>query len=277
MSEDKKDEAAESAPIPFVRYDDYWLQKARTLIDGSIELFSARLATLNNFLNYLALGTFLGGITYTTYKTSTRPEVFGLFVLPLICIAIAKYMVSVGGSDIVMKEKDMRSPTQINDGYNDILKTLSLQVKDAAWWVGFATAVTVVCFPFAMYFQNVANETKTPKSYLSVQSDGNTLSLNGSLSEVEKMSAILYGKNLKKKSRAPIHTDILFQKPGVLSATIDLKKNKIVLDSVELNYEEGEQSLRHTFRIMKSTSKAETKPAQGTNQKAVVVDSTETE
>ncbi|MBT8253104.1 MAG: hypothetical protein KJN68_03970, partial [Bacteroidia bacterium] len=172
----------------FLRYDDYWLEKAREMIDSSVETFSKRLKTLNIFLNFLAGGAFIGSTTILTYLQSTNLAVFIFALIPLIFIAIAKYFVSVGGTEPAMETADMRSPTQINKNYGEIIVTLSDQVKYAAKWVGWATAFTLVAFPFAIYFHNLEKATPTPETYLSIQNDGTNLSLQGVLQDAEKVS-----------------------------------------------------------------------------------------
>jgi len=107
----------ESNDKTFLRYDDYWLQKGREMVDGSFETLSKRLTALNNYLNYLIGGTFITGTALTTYLKSPKFEVYVLVAIPVIAVAIAKFMIGIKGSEPVSKNTDMRSPTQINEDY----------------------------------------------------------------------------------------------------------------------------------------------------------------
>ena len=258
-----------AAATPFVRYDDYWLQKARTMIDGSIDVFTKRLKTLNNFLNYLATGTFLGGVSYTTYLESDRLEVYILFIIPLIVIAIAKYYVSVKGSEPAMQEVDMRSPTKINEEYNDILGTLAEQVKEAGRLVAIATGFVLFCLPLAVYFQNHKKTIEPPVNYTSVQYDGSNLNLQANLQKAEKVSLILYGTDAKKKPKT-VYSDILLQKPGELSKTIEIADLKLQLDSLDMLYTVDGKVQRHTFRPTAIKKPAAKTPAETQKKKKEV-------
>lgn len=272
-TEQQKKETQNQAPNkkPFVRYDDYWLQKAREMIDGSLEALSGRLNTLDKFLNFLVAGAFIGGVSLTTYLQSKELAVYVFALIPLVTIGIAKYFVNIGGTKPAMEGADMRNPTDINENYAQILVTLALQVKRASIFVGIATAFTLVSLPFAVYFHNQSENTKPPSTYLSIQNDGTNLSLQGVLPDAKKVSVTLYGKDAKKKAKPPIYTDLLLQKPGELEATINLKTLKIVIDSLELNYTASKQKQRHTYRMDRSVAN-EIKP----EKEETKVDSTKT-
>lgn len=272
MNKDSQNKGVKDQNItdkPFVRYDDYWLQKGRDMIDGSIETLSKRLTHLDNFLTYLAAGTFLGGISLTTYLESTNIGVYGFVAIPYIFIGIAKFFTNIGGTAPTLETTDMRSPTQINENYAQILVSLSKQVKKASSWVAVATGFTLVLFPLAVYFHNIDKEVEIPKTYLSIQNDASNLSLNGVLPNAEKVSLTLYGKDVKKRLKMPIYTDLLLQKPGELNATINLKEINLVLDSLDINYSANGQKLRHTFRFLPAQASYKKK-----KDKPVEVDST---
>lgn len=264
MSDEVKKNETSAANTPFVRYDEYWLQKARTLIDDSVALFTRRLNTLNKFLNYLAAGTFLGGITYTTYTQSPHLEVYVLAIIPFIFIAIAKYRVGVKGSEPAITDTNMRSPSEINQDYGELLKTISTQTKDATLWVAIATGFTLVCLPFAVFFQNRHAEVKTPDSYVNIQSDAHNVHIEGLLPKGEHVHVVLHGKNAKKETMAPYTTNIIKEDNGGISAVYSLKELELVLDSVQLKYQEGGKSHLYTYAQAKggptTSARAQTKP-----------------
>ena len=242
---------------PFIRYDDYWLQKGRQMIDGSIETLTNRLTNLNNFLNYLAAGTFLSGISITTYLQSANIGVYWLVAIPLIFIGIAKFFISVGATTPDIETTDMRSPTQINENYAQILIKLSKKVKKASQWVAISTGFTLALLPFAVYLHNCEQQVEIPKTYLSIQDEGSVLSLEGILpTDTKTINLILYGKDGKKNSKTPIYTDILPIKPGIINATISLDKLNIVLDSVDINYVSKNIIKQNTYRFKKENTKA---------------------
>lgn len=246
----------ESSDKPFLRYDDYWLQKGREIVDGSIETLSKRLTALNNYLNYLIGGTFITGTALSTYLKSSKFEVYALVAIAIIAVAIAKFMVGVKGSAPVSKTTDMRSPTQINEDYGRIITKLSKQVNEAAGAVGAATFIALLCMPFAVYFHNCESEKELPKTYLSITDDGSNLKLNGALENAQKVSLTLYGKDSKKKPKNRIYTDLLLQTPGKINVTINLEKLKIKLDSVDVNYSSKNSVNQNTYRFKKENTKA---------------------
>ena len=250
MEEKQSENTGAQEKNQFVRYDEYWLQKARTSIDNLTLSLSNRLESLNKFLNYLVAGTFLGlgGITFTAFLESTKWHIFLIFILPLIFIGIAKYKVSVVAGELEFKETDMRSPTQINDAFFKSIKVQSAHVKNAASYVGMATTFTLICFPLAIFLQNLEDSNEIPETYFSVTTDSDKkVFLHGSLPEIESLSVILYGKDLKKVPKPPVYTDILLQEKGHLNTTIDLKKISLLLDSLELSYETGSRKSNHRF------------------------------
>ncbi|GAB5400956.1 MAG: hypothetical protein Aureis2KO_25410 [Aureisphaera sp.] len=265
MSEVKKNETA-AAETPFVRYDEYWLQKARTLIDDSVALFTRRLTTLNKFLNYLAAGTFLGGITFTTYTQSPHLEVYLLAVIPFIFIAIAKYRVGVKGSEPAITDTNMRSPSEINQDYGELLKTLSAQTKDATIWVAIATAFTLVCLPFAVFFQNRLSQVTPPAQYVSVQNVNKVVQVHGLLPKAENISVTLYGKStLKKDSIVPGHTTAVIPKEdGSFMANYVLENFKMTMDSVHVAYQLSNKLHHYTYRgaVTPKVSTTQAKPAK---------------
>ena len=94
MSEETKEKSTtdhNSAENVLLRYDDYWLRKGRSIVDNSAEALSKRLKTLDNFLNYLAGGTFVGSVALTTYLQSSNIGVYGLVAIPLIFIHLPLY------------------------------------------------------------------------------------------------------------------------------------------------------------------------------------------
>lgn len=268
-SEKENTSPSETTNSDFKQYDEYWLSKARMQLDGDIDRYSRRLKTLYKFLDYLAAGTFFGGVAFTTYLKSTNLIVYLLFIVPLLTIAIGKYYVGVKGTEVISKETDMRSPTQINKYYVAIVKKLSEQVKEAASFVGIATGVTLTLLPFGIYIQNLEEDNTIDGKFLVVQYDQANLTINGNIPESKKVTAILYGKNKKKKVRTPITTDILIQKPGKISASLDLSLLDISLDSLDLFYSFGQKKVRSTYRYVENTASVKTDQSQNKKEQGI--------
>ncbi|MDC8005385.1 hypothetical protein POV27_15080 [Aureisphaera galaxeae] len=266
MSDEVKNNETETpAETPFVRYDEYWLTKARTLIDGSIETFNKRLKTLNNFLNYLAGGTFLAGASFATYMKSTELEVYVLAAIPLLVIAVAKMFVGVKGSEPAMEDTNMRSPAEINEDYAKLLTKLSGQVKEAGVWVGIATAFTLVCLPFSIYFHNKHAAVEQPASYVHIESDGTEVRVTGLLPKGEDISVFLHGKNAKKEKVPAYTTTLLKEENGSFNAVYSIKDLGLTLDSVVVQYGKDNKLHSYTYKLVKggasaNPARAEDKP-----------------
>ncbi len=236
----------------FIRYDDYWLQKARTYIDGSLDVLSARIKSLNNFLNYLAGGAFIGGASYTTFLQSKEPLVFVSFIIPFFFIAMAKFAISFGASKIEMRETDMRSPTQINDSYNSLISRIALNIKRSSGWVGAATFFSLICFPMANYFHNQEKELYVPKNHISVSANTkkNELLINGSFEKLDKIHVTLFGKDVKNKSKDPIMMNFLQEDSGEFKSLIVLSRYGInSIDSLDLSYKIKDKLTHNTYRF----------------------------
>ncbi|GMN07492.1 hypothetical protein MTsPCn5_28810 [Croceitalea sp. MTPC5] len=261
MSKPMPDKSDTSPKNQFVRYDEYWLQKARDSIDGTTQALTQRLESLNKFLNYLVAGAFLGvgGVTYATYLESPKWYIYLAFIIPLVIVGIAKYKVSIDGGELELRNTDMRSPTQINEAYFRIIAAQSKKVKDAAGYVGLATFFILICFPLAIFLQNLEESKDVPDTYFSVTTDSKSLYIQGNLGNVEKVWAVLYGKDLKNNVRPPIHADFLLQKKGQLDIIIDLKKLGLKLEKVELFYSEKDKKFNHIFGFGKENLDASKK------------------
>lgn len=237
----------------WLQYDEYWLLKGREIINNTVTTLEKRLKTLNTFLNYLAAGTFFGGISFSTYVESKNIAVYILIVIPLLSIAYAKYEVGIKGGQVINESTDMRSPNQINKEYNGILTKLIKQVKEATLTVGIATGFTLACLPFAVYFHNSQKSIQAEGEYFAIQYDSKTLKVTGNEPKMKNLNIILFGKTPKNKVRIPIQREILLESPERFSTTFDLENIKIKLDSVELYYLLDEQKVKSTYRYYKNS------------------------
>ncbi|UII78582.1 hypothetical protein [Flagellimonas sp. CMM7] len=238
--------------MDFERYDDYWLKKARTFIDESLDSLSARIKSLNNFLNYLAGGTFIGGASYTTFLQSKELSVFVSFIIPIFFIGMAKFAITYGAGKIEMRDTDMRSPTQINDSYNAIISRIALNIKRSSGWVGVATFFSLICFPMANYFHNQEPELDIPKNFISVtaHTKENELVINGNLDNVEQIHVELFGKDTKKKKKDPVLLNIIQEESGEFKGLITLSRHEIKsIDSLDLSYKVNDKKVHSTYRF----------------------------
>ncbi len=239
--------------VNFERYDDYWLKKARTFIDESLNVFSERLKSLNNFLNYLAGGTFIGGASYTAFLQSKELLVFISFIIPVFFIGMAKFAITYGAGKIEMRQTDMRSPTQINDSYNAIVSRIALNIKRSSVWVGAATFFSLVCFPMANYFHNQEERINVPKNLISVtrNTKKNELAINGNLEKVEKIHIVLFGKDTKKNKKDPLLMNFVQEESGEFKGLIPLSRYGMnSIDSLDLSYEISDKMVHNTYRFI---------------------------
>ncbi len=226
----------------FVQYDEYWLQKARQLIDNSVEVFTKRLKSLNDFLDYLAAGTFLGFTGFAVYLKSSEPTVYWLVVIPLVAVAAAKWFVNVQGTQIALEETHMRSPSAINEYYTNMVVILSKQVRNAAIVVAGATLLSLALVPWAVYFHNRLSEIKIPDSYVHISYDDEKVEASGLLPKVDNIYLIMFGKKKGTDTISdPLYTSILQKKDSSLSTVLYLEELEIDLDSIMLQYQVGEK------------------------------------
>ncbi len=238
--------------VSFDRYDDYWLKKARTLIDESLNVFSERLKSLNSFLNYLAGGTFIGAAGYTTFLQSKEILVFVSFIIPIFFIGMAKFAITYGAGKIEMRQTDMRSPTQINDSYNTIISRIALNIKRSSGWVGAATFFSLICFPMANYFHNQEPELNISNNFISVSADikKNELLIIGNLKKAENTHIVLFGKDTKKNKKDPVLMNLVQEESNEFKGLIALRRYGInSIDSLDLSYKIEGKMIHNTYRF----------------------------
>ncbi len=231
-------------------YHHYWMVYIKKVLDQTIPDFQKKISNYKTFLNSVSGALLIGGIAWTTYVDTTNWKIFLLIFGPIVGLQLARLFVDVvfDRTDVI-NINDITDSTQVHTAHNTRVLAMSQKATLAKIAVFIATVIFLFCVPYGIFLHNLESKKEVPSSYLNVTAESNTLSINGSLKDAEKVSAVLYGVNSKKEVAPPIYTDFILKEKGTLNATLDLKVLGISLDSLDLTYKTSQGHVRNTFRF----------------------------
>ena len=185
---------AEEEKKASIRFDEYWMEKGRTIVDGTLEGLEKRHKRLMEFLNYLGGGTFIAGTTWAAVMGTTNPLVYLFFALPLVAIVVTKYQIGVELTNPDFGRFDIRSPLQIQNFYNSLVNSRREKLRQGQQALQLILGLVVICYPLGLWFHNLDKaETKTtdPVEILSYET---STRVKGQFDDSQQMIVQFFGQ-----------------------------------------------------------------------------------